>query len=289
MNTESFKDELQSLDVQSVILSDNGKEVFHYEQNLGDSQKLHRINSVTKSILSVVTGIALDKDEFPSIDQPVQSILSDSFKESTRIKDLLMLSAGADPDFWWTFLKEEQSFEQLIASYTYPLSTEIRYNNTDSHILREILESSTKRDVFDYLSDHLFEPLAIQHAKWDQDHHGKRIGGYGLWLSAKDISKIANLILNDGLFDGKQLISASWLKESTTGRIKTPQPNQSYGYHWWISSEAGNQPAFYYAAGMGGNFMVMVPSLKRSIVICSSLKRKESLKPFYLMLKYLIY
>lgn len=288
MNIEAFKNEIQSLDVNTVIISEGGKEISQYEKNHGDRDQLHKVNSVTKSLLSLLIGIAKDNEQFPSIEQPVQSVLSNMSQKKILIKDLLMLSGGADPDYWRTFIKEEHSLNQLISSYTYSQSSRMRYNNIDSHILREILESSTKTDTYHYLKKNLLDPLDIKQAEWEKDHLGNRIGGYGIWLPPSDLSKIAILLLNEGKYDKKQLISASWIRESTAPSIDTPQPNQAYGYHWWISHEAGSQPEFYYAAGMGGNFMVIIPSLKRSIIICSSLNRKDSLKPFHLMLKHLL-
>ncbi|AOM82974.1 serine hydrolase domain-containing protein [Salisediminibacterium beveridgei] len=288
MNTATFLNEIKKIDVQAVLISEEGSPVFQYEQKQGDIDRLHKVNSVTKSLLSLGIGIAYDAGVFPSVNEEAQSIFSDSIPANVLIKNLLTLSGGADPDQWWSYIKEERTFDQLISAYTNAQSHKMRYNNIDSHILCSALEYVTGSDPHRYLRDHLFNPLQIQKSKWEQDHLGKRIGGYGLMLSPANLSKIANLLLNEGRNDAEQLISPSWIQQSTRSWIETPQPNQSYGLHWWISAEAGSQPAFYYAAGMEGNFMVMIPSLGRSIVICSSLKRNESLKPFSLMLKYLL-
>ncbi|ADH99476.1 serine hydrolase domain-containing protein [Salisediminibacterium selenitireducens] len=288
MNTKAFEEEIKHYDTDAVLIFENGESVYQYEQSPGNLQALHKINSVTKSILGLLIGIAIEKGHFPGIHEKVcEHVSDDRVHPSVTISQLLTLSGTNNPDAWWHYINEKTPFHELLDTYA-SNSREMRYNNTDSHILREILESSSQADPYEYIQENLFTYLDIKEADWIKDHLGKRIGGYGMYIKPADLMSIAELIRNKGIVNGIEIVSEEWIDDMTSPLTDAPQPNQSYGYHWWHSAFTGTQPEFVYAAGMQGNFAVIVPEQNRSIVICSSLERKNSLEPFHAMLKHLI-
>lgn len=117
-----------------------------------------------------------------------------------------------------------------------------------------------------FANQNLFKPLGIQPRLWKQDAQGHNTGHGGLYLSARQMAKFGFLYLNDGNWDGKQIVSADWIEKSTQGRV-TAGTNYHYGYQWWVRPVAGC--GSYRAWGRNGQFVVVVPELDLVIAVTS--------------------
>lgn len=267
-----------------VVLKD-GKTLYenYFNECTADS-RIH-VYSVTKSIISILIGIAIDKGYIKSIDQKVLDFFPDYIvkrREKTiqnvTLKNLLTMTAPykyklAPPyikyftsDDWVKFALDLLGGSGHIGEFRYtPL--------IGPDILSGILVKTTGQSVFDFAAENLFSPLGITvesnvifHSKeeqlafnkaknisgWVADSTGINAGGWGLTLSPIDMAKIGQLYLDGGMCSGKQIVSARWIDESTREHSRWEKLNLPYGYLWWI----GNDKEHGYAAmGDGGNII----------------------------------
>ena len=144
-----------------------------------------------------------------------------------------------------------------------------------------------------YAERHLFGPLDIHDYEWEQDPQGVHTGGFGLRLLPADLLKFGHLYLQEGVWEGKQLISSQLVQRSTQPFITVSPPNHgSYGWHWWVD-EYGSQNSdansaspttdsvshkplnYYYARGFGGQYVYVVPELELVTVLTNDKRKKE--------------
>ena len=150
---------------------------------------------------------------------------------------------------------------------------EYAYCSGNSHLLSAILTKATGTSMLDFAQKHLFTPLGINEVIWPADPQGITRGWGDLHLHPRDLAKIGYLFLNNGLWEGKQLVNAAWVEKSTRaqvdGAVKTNtfvRPDRDYGYAWHLVSE-GPFSGMYYAAGRGGQSLTVLPDANIVTVI----------------------
>lgn len=276
-----------------VVLKD-GKTLYeNYFNECTATSRIH-VYSVTKSIISILIGIAIDKGYIKSINQKVLDFFPDytvKRREKTiqnvTLKDLLTMTAPYKYKFtpyikyftsddWVKFTLDLLGGRGQIGKFRYtPL--------IGPDILSGILVKATGQSVFDFAKENLFSPLGItvlgnvifqskeeqlafnksnNISGWVADQAGVNTGGWGLTLSPTDMAKIGRLYLDGGMWNGKQIISTGWINESTKEHSRWEKINLSYGYLWWIID--GKEHA-YAAMGDGGN--VIYFNTKKKIVV----------------------
>ncbi len=268
-------------DAFSLLVVKNGYLVFEKYYSWGSPEKFAVVHSVTKSVMSALIGIALDKGYLKSVDQKLTEFFPEYYsdeldprKKTISLKHLLTMSAGFRWNDWGPVMGNWYTSSNW-AKFTFQLPQEnnpgdvFNYNSSTSHLLSIILSKSTKTSTLDFAKQNLFEPIGIQSAYWHQDPKGNHIGGFGLGLTARDLAKIGFLYLNNGYWNGQSIVSEYWVKESTRQRMFAHEmygPTY-YGYQWWIKKVDG---LFSYRAwGRRGQFIVVVPKLDLVIVVTS--------------------
>ncbi len=240
---------------------------------------VHDVASVTKSITSVLIGIAIDQGLIESVEQPLLSYFPertianlDANKEKITIENLLTMTSG----FNCGYQPGEQEHNEMFTSEDWvqfvldlPMARgpgqEYAYCSGNSHLLSAILTKVTRMSMLDFAQKHLFTPLGINEVIWPPDPQGITRGWGDLHLHPRDLAKIGYLYLNNGLWEGKQVLSAAWVEKSTQPQIdrakKTDtfiRPGRDYGYAWHLVSE-GPFSGMYYAAGRGGQSLTVLP------------------------------
>lgn len=270
-----------------------------YENYFLDCSLMSRIHvySVTKSILSILVGIAIDQGYIKSVDQKVLDFFPDyrvKRREKTiqdiTLKHLLTMTAPYKYKFA-PYIKYFTS--NNFVDFTLDLLGgrgmvgEFRYTPLiGPDILTGILTNATKQSVLEFATNHLFSPLGItvEHAitfqskeeqlafnkstnisGWVTDGFGNNTGGWGLTLSPMDMAKIGQLYLDGGVCKDKQIVSNKWIEESTKQHSRWEKYNLSYGYLWWVEEGAS-----FSAMGDGGN-VIYVNKEKRIVVSIASL------------------
>ena len=282
-----------------VVLKD-GQTV--YEKYFGDCTEASRIHifSVTKSVVSILFGIALDKGCIGSINQKVldfypeyQVKRGEKTIQQISVRDMLTMTApykyrsnpytkyftSAD---WVKFSLDVLGGKGNIGDFRYaPI--------VGPDILSGILVKATGQSVFDFARENLFAPLGITversirfHSKeeqmafykatdmsvWVTDPRGMAAGGWGLTLSPMDMAKIGQLLLNGGTWNGRRIVSESWVRESTSEQSRWKEHGLPYGYLWWILEQEHG----YAAMGDGGNIIYVNPDQSMVAAIASHFK-----------------
>ena len=248
---------------------------------------VHDVASVTKSITSVLIGIAIDQGFIKSVEQlllshfPERTIANlDANKEKITIENLLTMTSG----FSCGYQPGEKEHSEMFTSedwvqYVLDLpmvrgpGQEYAYCSGNSHLLSAILTEATGMSMLDFAQKHLFSPLGIDEVIWPADPQGITRGWGDIHLHPRDLAKIGYLFLNNGLWEGKQLVNAAWVEKSTQiqvdGAVKTNtfvRPGRDYGYAWHLVSE-GPFSGMYYAAGRGGQSLTVLPDANIVTVI----------------------
>lgn len=272
--------------IHSCLISRNGSFIFEYYKNKKQQGNLHKINSCTKSIVSSLIGIAYDKGLISSLSTPIVEYFpmlgkdSDHRKNAITIDHLLTMSAGFD----WPEMGEWGGWPQIIHSpnwvnyvlerpLTHAPGEHMNYNSGCSHLLTAILQKTSGTSIQEFANDNLFSKLKFSDYIWHKDPQGINIGGFGIHLTIHDMHKIGQLFLNNGMWGEKQLIRSDWVELTTQPVYLTYKHFGHYGRHWW-SSVTSQDERFYFAMGMGGQYICVIPSRDIVITITSDTKSK---------------
>jgi CubicO group peptidase (beta-lactamase class C family) len=266
--------------LRCLIVYQNDKIIDEEYFQLTNSDTPHDVRSVTKSIMSTLMGISIDKGFIQSENQKIGDFLTpliptiDTIKANIKISDVLSMSSGIAGDELSTPSLYNQwvtSPDQLSFILNQPLANKpgsyFNYNSAPSHLTSVILTQSTGSSTIEFADEYLFKPLAIEKHGWETDNREYNNGAAGLKLTPHDMLKIGQLYLNNGIFNGKQLVSKEWIQKATTYKISTHniQPfGPNYGYLWWLGTSDSHN--YFFANGYGGQFIVVVPDLKVIVV-----------------------
>jgi len=256
-----------------------------------DRERKHPVYSDTKSITSLLIGIALERGNIPSVGTTLLSFFPeypsvanpDARKSAITLADVLTMRAGFSWNEWSTTYGDTQNpTYQLATSNDWvkfmldlPMSdqpgTRFQYNSGATVLLSGIIRNTTGKQTEAFAREQLFGPLGITDYQWDRGAQGLTNTGWGLNLRPYDMAKIGYLVLNNGSWYGQQIVASSWLETSTT-KHATPSAQFNYGYQWWllpIQNRAGHTPQandVKFAWGYGGQFIFVVPSLDMVVV-----------------------
>lgn len=282
-----------------VILKDGETQYEHYFNGCTAVNRIH-IYSVTKSIISILIGIAIDKGYIADIGQRVLDFFPDYIPkqrektiQNVTLRDLLTMTAPYKYKFA-PYVKYFTSDDMVTFSLDLLGGRgkigQFRYTPLiGPDILSGILRNATGQSVFDFASEHLFRPLGITversvifHSKeeqmafnkatdisgWAVDPSGTNTAGWGLTLSPVDMAKLGQLYLNGGLWNKKRIVSAEWVSKSTKEHSRWEKMNLSYGYLWWIHEDG------FAAMGDGGNVIYVNTKKNLTVAIASLFKPK---------------
>ncbi|MEP7373956.1 MAG: serine hydrolase [Chitinophagaceae bacterium] len=239
--------------------------------------ELHSLQSVTKTITSVIIGVATTRKEFPDLSATVLSFFDttlvkniDDRKRRMTIRHLLTMTAGFEWDEGLHYSDPgndcsvmEASFDWIQYVINKPMALEpgqsFRYNSGASELLSYIFRKATGKDIEEYASQYLFSPLGISQYFWKRTPTGLADTEGGLYLAATDLAKIYYLFLKEGNWNGKQLVTREWVKASVSPAIAV-RPGVKYGYKWWLF-EYGNDNSKYAwtGSGFGGQWPIIIP------------------------------
>jgi CubicO group peptidase (beta-lactamase class C family) len=220
---------------------------------------VHDLASVTKSVTSMLIGIAIDKKIIKSEKEPIinyfpeYKIKNDTLR-SVTIKDLLNMSSGFKCS--WNDGEEELNEMRFSKDWinfmlTLPFENnpgvQFSYCSGNFYLLAEILQRTTKMSCHDFAEKYLFKPLGFGKTYWVKNYKGVNNGWGDLHMSTYDFAKVGCLVLNDGMWNGKQIISKKWIQKIQP--LHKIQNTEYYGYGWWLDND---NPEEIQAVGRGG-------------------------------------
>jgi hypothetical protein len=249
--------------------------------------ELHTLQSVTKSVTSILLGIALDLNNDYSTETKAMSFFTDYEinsrdirKNDITIKDLLTMRSGLMwdesryPDPTNDCLLMESSNEWINFVLNKPMDTlpgtVFVYNSGASVLLGKIVRIISGKRIDKWAEEKLFEPLGITDYYWKETPNGEMDTEGGLYLKAEDLVKIGSLFLNNGKWNGEQIVSENWVKESTSPIVNDVNPNEEsktgYGYQWWVPKHKNGISEIFAGNGFGGQYLMMSPEYNLIVV-----------------------
>lgn len=275
-----------------IIVQKNGEILYEdYFNGCSATSRLH-VYSVTKSIVSLLIGIAIDQGKITSVKQRVAEFFPEhSVADNVTLEHLLTMTASygyaaAEPPYEDYFRSDnwvEFALDLLQGQGKFSYAPLI-----GPDILSGILMKVTGQSVLDFARENLFSPLGIEVAStitfhseeeqmafyaakdisgWVADSTGVNAAGWGLTLTTKDMAKIGQLYLDEGSWEGKQIVSSQWIKESTAEQSRWQEMSLKYGYLWWVIDDKNR---IFSAMGDGGN-VIYVNSKKKMVVAIAGL------------------
>ena len=307
MNRQELHDFItrQQPNICQMVAVKDGETVYSDTWNDYKKDDCVHVMSVTKSIMALLIGIAIDKGQIHSVDDKVLDYFPEyKVKRGEKtiyevtIKHLITMRAPykgkGDP---WSKVCSSENWTYTSLDFLggkKGLTDEFKYSSVCLHILSGILYRATKMKPVDFANEYLFEPLGIKKHKtyiaksaeehreftisklpkenvWFSDRQELGTPGYGLCFCAEDMAKIGVLCLNNGKYDGRQIVSSAWMEEMT--RAKTVEGKHfrgmAYGYLWWI---VDRNKKIYAAIGNSGNVIYVNPEKNLVVAVASYFK-----------------
>ncbi len=295
--------EAEDINIDSVLITRHGYIVHEeYPSSWYDEDRKHELHSATKSFTSALVGIAIDNGYIDNVSQPMLPFFSDynitnidERRERISIEDLLTMRAGM---FWdeisAPYLSPENDVYYILTGdgVDHCLNLDMvaepgelwHYSGGASHLLAAIVQVATGTDFLEFATEHLFDPLGIDDYYWTYDgSHNWYTGAWGLKLNSRSLAKFGYLFLNNGTWDGQQIISEEWVNVSTSSYTLF-EGHTGYGYQWWTLPNFG----VYYAAGRNGQFILVVPDLDIVVVFTSSIYTESHNIPISLLTDFIL-
>ena len=290
MDSEILQDMMNTLDrsnfcVDSVIVIRNGHIVFEDSLSGFGVTGVHPMYSVTKSVVSTLVGIAFDLGYLESLDQRLVDFFPervidnlDERKENITLRHLLTMTPGYDWDEWTYPYYDERNYCTQALNSADPIQfllnlpmiaepgTHWCYSSGATILLGAIMEKVTGMDLIAFARKYLFTPLGIGELYFGKSNGVVEAQG-GLYLTARDAARFGYLILNNGSWNGEQIVSSEWIANATSAKIditglRSYDYMDNYGYKWWISTEEG----FFCALGLDEQAILIHPGLDLMMV-----------------------
>jgi len=280
----------KQLAIDSLMIVRNGYVVVDAYFSPYDGSFPHDVASVTKSVMTTLIGIAVDRGMI-QLDQKVVSFFPDRSianlderKKSLTVKDLISMRNGMEsgcldgdeatldamrltPDWVQAALDRKMVYEP---------GTHFCYDSPGMHLLSAILQETTGMTALEYAQQNLFKPLGIWDVVWLADPQGYTHGWGDLHLKPGDAAKLGYVWLYGGSWDGQQIVSSSWVSESIRAHSRMVGNEYGYGYGWWVT------PFDFYAMGREGQYIRVIPSRNAIVVITAGEDVINQVMPFLL-------
>lgn len=279
---------LEEIKSTAVLVVRNDSLLYEKYWDGYDASSLSGSFSVAKSITSILVGVAIKEGKIKSVDEPVGNYLSE-YKEglaaNLKIRDLLTMSSGSNWDESYSnplsvtteayygsdVPKAAKSVKIVKEPGTYH-----SYKSGDTELLALVLQKATGKSLSQYASEKLWQPLGAEHAAlWSTDHKNGTAKAYCCFnTNARDFARIGQLMLDSGKWKGTAIIDSAYYSQSITPcniPDESHQPCNYYGYQWWL---APYYPGVFYARGILGQYIIVIPS-KKIVVVRLGHKRKD--------------
>jgi CubicO group peptidase (beta-lactamase class C family) len=279
--TELYEEALTKEDnLFSTLISKNGKIVFEEYYNGKTKDSLCDIQSLTKGVMSILVGIAIDKKYIENVDEPIKKFfpgefknIKDEKKNAITIRHILNQTSGLS---WKGYLEHEEwlsSKDPISFVLNKELENEpgekYNYNSGATHLLSVIISKTTGKTTLEFANQVLFQHLNISKVDWQKRNKGYYDGsGLGLKMKPIHLMKIGQLLANNGNWNGMQIISNRWIKklfdENEKSKTKWGLRNSTHGFCWYQTYFKGDK--INYGMGYGGQLIILIPNKELIIV-----------------------
>lgn len=275
--------------INSLLVSQHGELVAEKYYGRMNAGRGNNIKSASKSLLSILIGIAIDKGYLEGVDQPIGEFFPDYFesnpdsiKASITIEDLLTMRSGLASTSRSNYGRWVSSNNWIYYKLNQPLrgvpGEDRIYSTGNTHLLAVILTRATGLNTLQFANRYLFDPMDIQITGWDRDPQGYFLGGNNMAMRPRDMIKIGQLMMDVGVYNGEQLVPKEWIIRSiepVTGRIPGIE---NYGYLWF--RRMVGDVHMIYAFGNGGQYIMILPELEAVLTVTTRTGTSESTRDY---------
>ena len=283
--------------LHSVLVIRNGKLVFErYYEGLDerwgrslslvrfDAETKHDLRSVSKSIVGLLYGIALEEGSAPPLDAPIvdsfpeyKDLAADPDRRRMTVADALTMRLGLvwneslpydDPNNSEIAMEYSSDRYRFVLDRPFAIEpgTQWQYNGGATALLAELIARGSGKPLFEFAREKLFAPLGITDVEWVKGLDGKAAAASGLRMRPRDVAKVGQILLDQGQWKGKQLVPEDWLAESFKPRARVDDILE-YGYQWWLGTSPVTGKPWMAAFGNGGQRLMIMPNFDLAIVI----------------------
>ncbi len=282
---------------RSILVAKNGKLVVEKYYSRKDDLRPQHIQSITKSITSLLIGIAIDKGVINSEKEMIKPYFPEYFfrphdkrKQKITIEELLSMTSRLnfadspaysdyedtkswyDPGSWKAYWYADNYLDRALSTDLVETDDEIAaiYNTPACNLLTTILKRSANMTSKEFADKYLFGPLGIKNYLWLHDSNYNYIGGHAIFIRPRDLARIGQMILDGGTYQGRQIVSKQWLDKSFHPTVsefaKTDDGKATfdYGYLWWLGEYQGYK--YQFGWGFGGQFLFLIPDANTLVV-----------------------
>jgi CubicO group peptidase (beta-lactamase class C family) len=264
---------------RSLLVARHGKIISESYFGGADRSTSFDVRSVTKSVVSMLTGIALQAGELPNVDATIGDYVAtpyalDQMDRGVTVRQLLTMTSryqwnetsGNDYNNW---VLSDDHVQFLLDRLQSDPAGEFNYNSAAVNLLGLVLERATGQSLPQFANEALFRQIGITTAQWELLEPGMVNGGSGIQMSAHDLLRFGQLMLQRGRSGSRQIVPESWIDAGTAPQfawreIYGAQRGTTYGYLWWVAQPPATAAMF--AWGFGGQFVYVVPSLDLVVV-----------------------
>jgi CubicO group peptidase (beta-lactamase class C family) len=264
---------------RSLLVARHGKLVAENYFGGASSATVFDLRSVTKSVVSMLTGIAIQNGSLPDIDATVGAYIDapyslDAGDRAVSVRQLLTMSSryqwnenSAEDYNLWVLSTDHVQF-LLDRRQTDPAGT-FTYNSAAVNLLGQVLQDAVAKPLPDFATEVLFQPIGITSVRWEDLEPNMVNAGSGIKMTAPDLLRFGQLLLQRGRSASRQVVPESWIDAGTTPQFNWreqygAQRGTTYGYLWWVAQPPATVATF--AWGYGGQFAYVVPSLDLVVV-----------------------
>jgi CubicO group peptidase (beta-lactamase class C family) len=264
--------------LHSLLVSRRGELVLERYYNGARASRPSNIKSASKSLISALVGVAIDRRLIPGVATPIATYFpelkkdKDPAKQRITVEDLLTMRSGLETTSNRNYGAWVQSRNWVQHALSRPLltdpGTQMDYSTGNTHLLSAILTKATGVSTWQFANNTIGRPLGFTITRWPQDPQGIYFGGNDMLLTPRQMVAFGQLYLDRGRVQGRPIVPESWIDRSFVPRARSYWSDQEYGYGWWIRDLGGHRT--YYAWGFGGQYIFVVPDLELVVVTTSA-------------------
>ncbi len=273
IDLSQFIKDTAKLAVNGVVIYQDGIETEHYQPV---PEKRQNQYSITKSFTSTAVAFAVKEGLFSLEDYVLDHFHQDAPKDISKnlkkmkLIHLITMSMGFESPMLMGAMRpdmKERDWVKFVlgAQVMHQPGTVFQYNNAGPYLLGVLIQRKSGCDLIEYLTPRLFDPLGIEVPECEKDPMGNTFGAGGMILSVSELAKLGVLYLQNGQWNGKQLINSSWFESASTAYIEADGDDEigkHYGYLFWIMNDG-----MYRADGKYGQYCIIIPGKKAVVAV----------------------
>ena len=290
INSSVIENVHQTLDqypINAEVIVRNGVIVDEYYKDGYDQNSIFTLQSTSKSVTSAIFGIAMEQGYIDSVETPISTyfpqILNDGseYKSQITVWNLLTHTTGldvSDTSNWDAWLASSNWVDYVLErpAVSRP-GTIFNYFTGNTHLLSAIIQQTTGKTTYEFGKENLFDKLDMDSVECTTDPQGISDGENGFAMNVYDMAKLGELYLNNGVWEGEQVVPQEWVQDSTTVQFDRQSGSADYGYQWWVRTFGNNNYNAYFAQGHYGQYIFVVPELELVVVMTSHYEGSTSI------------